>query len=100
MRSEGFQLGKARDVRAGEPVPVSLCRQAVHLVVVKNNLMKASCFQAVPIIPPQLGSPTDTACHVPNCNIQHVCVSPQETVIPWGGIVFLTLLWLQGILVE
>lgn len=44
--------------------------------------------------------PSDTACHVPNCNIQHVCVSPQETVIPWGGIVFSTLLWLQGILVE
>lgn len=44
--------------------------------------------------------PSDTACRVPNCNIQHVCMSPQETVIPWGGIVFSTLLWLQGILVE
>lgn len=35
-------------------MPVSLGRQAAHLIVIKNNLMKVSRFPAVLTIPPQL----------------------------------------------
>lgn len=43
-------------------MPVSLGRQAAHLLVIKNNLMKVSRFPAVLTIPPQLSLRHSLSC--------------------------------------